>query len=72
MSNGRIEGIAVVTGGASGIGADCCRELAALGAGVVVLDRDAAQAKAVAAEVGGYGWKGDVGDEAAISAARSR
>ena len=68
MSNGRIEGIAVVTGGASGIGADCCRELAALGAGVVVLDRDAAQANAVAAEVGGYGWKGDVGDEAAIEA----
>ena len=52
MSNGRIEGIAVVTGGASGMGADCCRELAALGAGVVVLDRDAAQANAVAAEVG--------------------
>jgi NAD(P)-dependent dehydrogenase (short-subunit alcohol dehydrogenase family) len=34
----------------------------------VVLDRDAAQANAVAAEVGGYGWKGDVGDEAAIEA----
>jgi len=62
----RIEGIAVVTGGASGIGAACCRELAARGARVVVLDRDGAGAGAVAAEIGGRAWTADVADEEGI------
>jgi NAD(P)-dependent dehydrogenase (short-subunit alcohol dehydrogenase family) len=60
-----IRGVAVVTGGASGIGAACCRELAARGARVAVLDRDG-RAHAVAQEVGGRGWIADVADEAAM------
>src|SRR5258708_1431451 len=50
MSKGRIS---VVTGGASGIGAACVRELAASGDLVVVVDRDMARAQAVAASFGG-------------------
>jgi NAD(P)-dependent dehydrogenase (short-subunit alcohol dehydrogenase family) len=64
----RIEGIAVVTGGASGIGAACCRELAANGAKVVVLDRDLGHAERVAKEVSGRAWRVDVGDEKATEA----
>ena len=64
----RIEGIAVVTGGASGIGAACCRELAASGAKVVVLDRDLNRAEEVATEIGGRAWRGDVADEKATEA----
>jgi NAD(P)-dependent dehydrogenase (short-subunit alcohol dehydrogenase family) len=63
MSGQRIDGVAVVTGGASGIGAACCRMLAETGATVVVLDRDEARADAVAAEVNGKPWVADVGDE---------
>ena len=63
MSGQRIDGVAVVTGGASGIGAACCRMLAETGATVVVLDRDEARANAVAAEVNGKPWVADVGDE---------
>lgn len=64
-----IDGVAVVTGGASGIGAACCRVLAARGAEVVVLDRAEGPAKIVAAEVKGVPWVGDVGDERALDAA---
>jgi 3-hydroxybutyrate dehydrogenase len=49
MLNGRT---AVVTGGASGIGRACALRLAADGAAVVVLDRDADAAAAVAKEIG--------------------
>ena len=44
---------ALVTGGASGIGAACARELAARGAVVTVADIDDAGAKSVAQEIGG-------------------
>src|SRR6516225_8001767 len=64
----RIEGIAVITGGASGIGAACCRELSASGAKVVVLDRDLARAEAVAREVSGHARRADVADEKATEA----
>jgi NAD(P)-dependent dehydrogenase (short-subunit alcohol dehydrogenase family) len=64
----RIEGIAVVTGGASGIGAACCRELATNGAKVIVLDRELARAEEVAKEIGGRAWCADVGDEKATEA----
>jgi NAD(P)-dependent dehydrogenase (short-subunit alcohol dehydrogenase family) len=44
---------AVVTGGASGIGAACARRLAALGARVVVADLNADKGETVAKEIGG-------------------
>lgn len=63
MTLHHIDGVAVVTGGASGIGEACCRLLAEAGATVVVLDRDEARANAVAAEAKGKAWVADVGDE---------
>ncbi|MDQ0589318.1 SDR family NAD(P)-dependent oxidoreductase [Variovorax paradoxus] len=49
----KIEGqAALVTGGASGLGEATARELARLGAKVAVLDRNAALAEKVAAEIG--------------------
>jgi len=61
--------ISVVTGGASGIGRALCERFHAEGARhVVVADRDAAGARAVAAAVGGTGVALDVSDEAALCA----
>lgn len=58
---------ALVTGGASGIGAAASRRLAAHGAHVVVCDVDSAGAKAVADEVGGEAWVTDLSDTAALA-----
>ena len=58
--------ISVVTGGASGIGAACGRELSASGDLVVVVDRDLAKARDVAAEFGGKAYFADVGDETSV------
>ncbi|HEX9645043.1 MAG TPA: SDR family oxidoreductase [Acidimicrobiia bacterium] len=55
---------AVVTGGASGIGAALVRRFAAAGAKVTVGDIDGAGAAAVAAEVDGVAAEVDVADEA--------
>jgi NAD(P)-dependent dehydrogenase (short-subunit alcohol dehydrogenase family) len=66
-----MEGLAVVTGGASGIGAACCRALAAEGMRVAVLDLDG-RADALAAELGGRPYSADVSDEAALSACADR
>jgi 3-hydroxybutyrate dehydrogenase len=57
---------AMVTGGASGIGRACARRLAAAGASVVVVDRDADAARAVAGEVGGTAVTVDLADLAAV------
>ena len=57
--------IAVVTGGASGIGEACCRMFAERGAQVVVTDRDAARADAVAKSIGGKALPLDVATLAA-------
>ncbi|MET1017283.1 3-hydroxybutyrate dehydrogenase [Orlajensenia leifsoniae] len=57
---------ALVTGGASGIGAACVRALAASGAHVVVADVDEAGAAALAEEVGGSSWTVDLLDVTAL------
>ncbi|MEV8251762.1 3-hydroxybutyrate dehydrogenase [Microbacterium sp. NPDC076768] len=57
---------ALVTGGAGGVGAACARSLAAQGAYVIVADRDASGAAAVAAEVGGESWAIDLTDTAEL------
>lgn len=54
--------VAVITGGASGIGAACARELARSGALVAVVDRTQEAARAVAEEVGGAAFVADVGE----------
>ncbi|QDG61335.1 MULTISPECIES: 3-hydroxybutyrate dehydrogenase [unclassified Pseudarthrobacter] len=58
---------ALVTGGASGIGAACVRALAARGAKVVVADVDAAAATSLADEVGGSAWEVDLLDVDALA-----
>ena len=60
---------AVVTGGASGIGAACARQLAAQGARVVVADLNAEKGEAVAAEIGGMFVPVDVTDTGQIRTA---
>lgn len=55
--------LAVVTGGGSGIGAACCRELAAQGARVAVLDRNAQAGAAHAAAIGGQFFECDIASE---------
>jgi NAD(P)-dependent dehydrogenase (short-subunit alcohol dehydrogenase family) len=56
--------VAVVTGGAGGIGRALCRRFAADGARVVVADLDAGGALAVAGELGGLAVATDVSVEA--------
>jgi 3-hydroxybutyrate dehydrogenase len=58
---------ALVTGGASGIGAAVARELAAHGAHVLVCDVDPDGAAAVATEIGGEAWAVDLSDTAALA-----
>ena len=53
---------ALVTGGASGIGAAAVRRLAAAGAVVAIADRDEAGARALAEEVGGLALPGDASE----------
>ena len=61
--------VAVVTGGARGIGRALSLRLAEEGArAIVVADVDAGGAQAVAAEIGGMGVGCDVADEAAVRA----
>src|SRR2546430_15064795 len=74
MESERINGsVALVTGGAHGIGAAIGRRLAGLGAKVVLADVDAAAGPVVAHEIGGLFVRCDVGrladNEAAVAAA---
>lgn len=59
---------AIVTGGASGIGAACARMVAERGGAVIVLDRDGDGAAAVAQACGGRGAALDVADAEAVHA----
>jgi 2-hydroxycyclohexanecarboxyl-CoA dehydrogenase len=72
----RLEGrTALVTGGASGIGAATCRRLAAEGARVAVTDLNHGPAEELAAEIGGEAYELDVSSDdsvrAGIDAARA-
>ncbi len=66
------ESVALVTGGASGLGAATVRRLAAGGARVVIVDRDATRGQALADELGAERAAyvaADVTDPAAVEAA---
>ena len=63
---------AIVTGGASGLGAATARRLAAQGAKVAVCDLNAKLAETVAAEIKGVAVACDVADAASAEAAIAR
>ena len=58
---------ALITGGASGIGAAIARRLAGMGVAVQIADLDMAGAQSVATETGGAAWHLDLSDPAALS-----
>jgi NAD(P)-dependent dehydrogenase (short-subunit alcohol dehydrogenase family) len=64
--------VAIVTCGASGIGAACVRDLSARGARVAVLDVNMPAARQLAAEIGGVAIEADVGEEASLRDAQAR
>lgn len=64
--------VAVVTGGAGGIGAATVRQLAASGWKVAVLDRDGPGALELAREVGGLGIEVDIADRQQMRGAADR
>ena len=59
MPSESLSGVALVTGGGRGIGADVARELAACGMRVAVTARSADEVDAVAGEIGGLALVGD-------------
>ena len=64
--------VAVITGGASGIGAACARAFAAKGARIVCLDINGDGAADVAAKFGGTGFGCDVSDNQDVNEAVAR
>jgi NAD(P)-dependent dehydrogenase (short-subunit alcohol dehydrogenase family) len=63
------DAVAIVTGGASGLGLATARRLAAAGAKVLVADLESSNGAAVARELGGRFAVADVADEASMQAA---
>jgi 3-oxoacyl-[acyl-carrier protein] reductase len=64
----RIEGkVALITGGARGLGLAIARRFRAEGATVIINDVDAHAAQKAAAEIGGSGLRADVSDAAAVA-----
>ena len=62
---GRVEGkVAIITGGASGLGAADARALCSEGATVIVTDIDTEKGAALAGEIGADFFEQDVSDEA--------
>ena len=59
--------VAIITGGASGIGAATARTFAAQGATVAIVDRDGEGAVKVANEVGGHAYALDIRDGGEVS-----
>jgi NAD(P)-dependent dehydrogenase (short-subunit alcohol dehydrogenase family) len=66
------EKIAIVTGGGSGMGAECARLLAAGGAAVTIVDLDAGSAESSASVAGGQWIAGDISDSAFCESAVER
>src|SRR5688572_27510750 len=64
--------VAIVTGGASGLGAATARRLAGAGARVLVVDLDEERGGRLAGELGGEFARADVSDGAALAAAVDR
>ena len=63
----KIEGkLAIVTGGASGLGGACSRMIAAAGARVLIVDVNQDAGQALAAEIGGQVTASDITDAAAM------
>ncbi|KPQ08410.1 MAG: Dehydrogenase [Rhodobacteraceae bacterium HLUCCA12] len=62
------ETAAIITGGASGLGAATARAFAAAGATVAIFDREAKAGAALAEELGGVFAEVDVSDEASVKA----
>lgn len=60
---------AIISGGASGLGEATARELAGVGATVVIADLNVERGKALADELGGVFAQTDVSDEASVQAA---
>jgi NAD(P)-dependent dehydrogenase (short-subunit alcohol dehydrogenase family) len=69
MSEASFLGVAVVTGGASGIGEACARELARRGWRLAILDVNREAAARVAADLAGRAYVADVTDEGGLEAA---
>lgn len=69
----RLDGrVAMITGGASGIGRAAAELLAAAGALVIIADRDEAAAKACAAEIGASAVAMDAAEERSIESAMAQ
>lgn len=63
--------VAIVTGGASGLGAAVAQRLADEGATVCVLDRNGEAAKQTASDINGHAYQGDVSSDVEITAVLS-